>query len=185
MLNVTNSQVLSSGAQALSFWVVNPYPKYPLSYIRSLLSAKHWLTMQRPFSSHVSYPASSPQPLWQLVVVRYIEASSLEHAGRYFVPGILADMWDPAHRGHAVSLFVACLFASPAIGPIMGGLCASVLVHFYLLIFCISVTRSQLGWRWVFWILAIFSAFCAVLITFMMPETFAPVLLQKKANLKL
>lgn len=36
--------------------------------------------------------------------------------------GVLADMWDPARRGHAVSLFVACVFIGPVLGPIVGGL---------------------------------------------------------------
>ncbi|KZP13990.1 MFS polyamine transporter [Athelia psychrophila] len=80
--------------------------------------------------------------------------------------GVMADMWDPARRGVAMSLFVACVFVGPVCGPVVGSF----------------VTTSYLGWRWVFWIMMIFSALCTILVGFFMPETFTPVLLQKKAQ---
>ncbi len=44
------------------------------------------------------------------------------------------------------------------------------------------MTQSYLGWRWVFWVMMIFAALCWVMILLFMPETFAPVLLMRKAK---
>ena len=42
---------------------------------------------------------------------------------------------------------------------------------------------SFLGWRWVFWIMMIFAGTCTVLALILLPETYAPVLLQWKVCL--
>lgn len=80
--------------------------------------------------------------------------------------GVIADMWDPVGRGFAMSLFSCSVFIGPVLGPIIGSF----------------VTQSYLGWRWVFWVMMIFAGFCWVLILLFMPETFAPVLLMRKAK---
>ncbi|KAF7969427.1 hypothetical protein HWV62_27375 [Athelia sp. TMB] len=80
--------------------------------------------------------------------------------------GVLVDIWDPARRGHAVAIFAACVFIGPVCGPIVGGFVAS----------------SHLGWRWVFWIIAMMSSVVTVAVAIGMPETYAPVLLQRKAR---
>lgn len=80
--------------------------------------------------------------------------------------GVIADMWDPVGRGFAMSLFSCAVFIGPVLGPIIGGF----------------VTQSYLGWRWVFWVMMIFAALCWVMILLFMPETFAPVLLMRKAK---
>jgi len=74
--------------------------------------------------------------------------------------------WDNDTRGTAMSIFVISPFAGPALGPIVGG----------------YVEVAGISWRWVFWILAIFSGLCFVLAVFFIPETYAPVLLVKKAQ---
>jgi len=80
--------------------------------------------------------------------------------------GVIADVWDAAGRGHATSLFVACVFVGPVLGPIVAG----------------YVVESYLGWRWVFWLMMIFAGTCTVIMLVTLPETFAPVILQKKAR---
>ncbi|KZP14003.1 MFS general substrate transporter [Athelia psychrophila] len=79
--------------------------------------------------------------------------------------GVLVDIWDPATRGHAVAIFAACVALGPVCGPFVGGF----------------VSTSHLGWRWVFWIVMIVSWVVTVAVGCIMPETFAPVLLQRKA----
>jgi hypothetical protein len=32
------------------------------------------------------------------------------------MPAVLADIWDPARRGKAISLFVVCVFIGPVVG---------------------------------------------------------------------
>jgi len=80
--------------------------------------------------------------------------------------GVIADMWDAAGRGPATSLFVACVFIGPVLGPIVGG----------------YVVESHLGWRWVFWLMMIFAGLCTTIMFLTLPETFGPVILQKKAK---
>lgn len=80
--------------------------------------------------------------------------------------GIIADMWDPIGRGFAMSLFSCAVFIGPVFGPIIGGF----------------VTQSYLGWRWVFWVMIIFAAVCWLVLIIFLPETFAPVLLMRKAK---
>jgi MFS family permease len=38
------------------------------------------------------------------------------------------------------------------------------------------------GWRWLYWIQLILSGVCWILITFTVPETFAPTILSKRAK---
>jgi len=45
-----------------------------------------------------------------------------------------------------------------------------------------SITTSSLGWRWVFWVSMLFAGSCTLLGLFFLPETFAPVLLTRKAK---
>ncbi|KAH9020802.1 MFS general substrate transporter [Lactarius pseudohatsudake] len=78
--------------------------------------------------------------------------------------GIIADLWDPMNRGIAMSVFTATALLGPGTGPVIG-----------------SFTSSSLGWRWVFLVIIIFAGAC-ILLSFFVPETYAPVLLARKAN---
>ncbi|KAF2215219.1 hypothetical protein CERZMDRAFT_109963 [Cercospora zeae-maydis SCOH1-5] len=82
------------------------------------------------------------------------------------VGGALADFFDPIDRGVAACLFCAATFIGPTLGPIMGGF----------------ITMSYLGWRWTQWITMIMAALFGTIGFFVIPETFAPVLLQRKAK---
>jgi MFS family permease len=64
-----------------------------------------------------------------------------------------------------MSLFSLMPFAGPSIGPIISGF----------------ISVSGTSWRWVFWILTIFAGVCLVVILFLIPETYAPKILQQKA----
>jgi multidrug resistance protein len=78
--------------------------------------------------------------------------------------GTIADLIPIEKRGFAMSVFVIGPLLGPVIGPVAGGYLA-----------------ESLGWRWVFWVLAItmgaFSLCCLIFLR----ETYAPVLLEKKA----
>ena len=45
-----------------------------------------------------------------------------------------------------------------------------------------SIVESSLDWRWVFWVMMIFAGVCTLAIIVMLPETYAPVLLQRKVS---
>jgi DHA1 family multidrug resistance protein-like MFS transporter len=81
-------------------------------------------------------------------------------------PSLIADVWDPVGRGLATSLFNASTFLGPVLGPIVSAF----------------VVTSPLGWRWVFWIMMIFAGVCWLAALALLPETYAPVLLARKAR---
>ncbi|KAE8349989.1 major facilitator superfamily domain-containing protein [Aspergillus coremiiformis] len=81
------------------------------------------------------------------------------------VGGAMADFWDPVDRAVAIACFSAATFVGPVIGPIVGGF----------------ITESHLGWRWTAWITLIASATFGTLALWIVPETYGPVILQKRA----
>ncbi|PWY70690.1 MFS multidrug transporter [Aspergillus eucalypticola CBS 122712] len=81
------------------------------------------------------------------------------------VGGAMADFWGPVDRAVAISAFASATFIGPVLGPIVGG---------YL-------TDSYLGWRWTAWITLIASGSFGLLAFIIVPETYAPRILQKRA----
>ncbi|GAA5834016.1 hypothetical protein JCM11251_003593 [Rhodosporidiobolus azoricus] len=82
--------------------------------------------------------------------------------------GIISDLesrfrFPASERALAMSLFALAPFAGPVLGPIVGGFLG------------ISVS-----WRWIFWLLTIFS-FVMWVCGALVPETYAPVLLRRRA----
>ena len=78
--------------------------------------------------------------------------------------GTISDIWDNNERGFAIALFAAAPYGGPVLGPIVGGF-----------------VGETIGWRWILWVNMIFAGvvtiFCMTI-----PETFAPVLLRKRAE---
>ncbi|RDW79179.1 MFS transporter [Aspergillus mulundensis] len=81
------------------------------------------------------------------------------------VGGAMADFWDPVDRAIAIALFSAATFVGPVLGPIVGGF----------------LTDSYLGWRWTAWITLIASGSFGTIAWFVVPETYHPVLLKRRA----
>ena len=82
------------------------------------------------------------------------------------VGGCLADKFDPVRRGLAVAIFIAATFFGPILGPVVGGF----------------ITQSKLGWRWTVWITMIMAALFGGVDLLVPPESYAPVLLHRKAK---
>ncbi|KAI5458221.1 major facilitator superfamily domain-containing protein [Mariannaea sp. PMI_226] len=78
--------------------------------------------------------------------------------------GTIADMIVQEKRGAAMASFSIGPLLGPIIGPVVGGIVA-----------------EKLGWRWVFWILTIMSGTLSCIFLLFSRETYAPVLLAKKA----
>ncbi|KAK3369229.1 major facilitator superfamily domain-containing protein [Lasiosphaeria ovina] len=100
-----------------------------------------------------------------LLVLRFFAgafgSSILTNAG-----GVIADMFNASERGLATSVFAMAPFLGPAIGPIAGGF--------------LSETE---GWRWVEGLMAIFTGVLWIIGVIFIPETYAPVLLRRRAKL--
>ncbi|KAL6299148.1 MFS general substrate transporter [Sparassis latifolia] len=79
---------------------------------------------------------------------------------------LMSDIWDAGRRGKALALFTLAPFAGPAIGPLVSGF----------------MGVSGVSWRWVFWVLTIFAGTCLAIIVLTLPETYAPVILVRKAR---
>jgi len=80
--------------------------------------------------------------------------------------GVIVDIWPASGRGASTAIFTASVFFGGALGPVVGSF----------------ITESYLGWRWLFWILMIYGGCLTSLTVLVWPETYAPVLLQKKAK---
>ncbi|RKL09260.1 hypothetical protein BFJ68_g9204 [Fusarium oxysporum] len=77
--------------------------------------------------------------------------------------GSIADMMALETRGRAISIWALGPLLGPCIGPVAGG---------YLI-------RAK-GWRWVYWLISIISGVLIPISTFLLDETFAPVILQRR-----
>ncbi|KAJ3136387.1 hypothetical protein HK100_001716 [Physocladia obscura] len=76
---------------------------------------------------------------------------------------VVSDCFSVAEMGAAMSYSVLGIVVGPAIGPILGGF-----------------LTAGAGWRWLFHTLSIFSGFLAIVGTFMLPETYRPLLESRK-----
>ncbi|KAK6984635.1 MFS general substrate transporter [Favolaschia claudopus] len=71
--------------------------------------------------------------------------------------GVIADIWDIETRGKATSLFSASVFLGPG-----------------------SLIEAGVSWRWVFWMMMVFSSISTGIVFFGLSETYEPVLLLQK-----
>ncbi|KAF5364870.1 hypothetical protein D9757_013047 [Collybiopsis confluens] len=99
----------------------------------------------------------------QLIVFRFLAglggSAPLSVGG-----GVLGDVWKPEERGRAIAVYSLAPLMGPVIGPIAGAWIA-----------------ERTTWRWVFWSTSIVDAGIQVAGLFFLQETFAPVLLERKA----
>lgn len=109
-------------------------------------------------------PEALAKNIATLIVCRLIDGIAFS-APMTLVGGTLADLWRNEERGVPMAAFSAAPFIGPAIGPLVGG---------YL--------SDAAGWRWLYWIQLILSFVVWVLITFTVPETYAPTLLARRAK---
>ena len=79
--------------------------------------------------------------------------------------GVLSDLWTAEERGMAVALYTLAPILGPAVGPLIGAWIA-----------------ERTTWRWSFWAVTIFGVAVQVLIYFTLSETYAPRILQIKAQ---
>ncbi|KAI1104952.1 MFS general substrate transporter [Jackrogersella minutella] len=78
--------------------------------------------------------------------------------------GVISDLFTPRDRGLAGIVYTAAPFLGPTIGPVTCGFLA-----------------QYAGWKWVAGLMAIVSGICWLLGLFFVPETYAPILLRRRA----
>ncbi|OQE32682.1 hypothetical protein PENFLA_c001G04021 [Penicillium flavigenum] len=79
--------------------------------------------------------------------------------------GTIADLFPPAQRGLALTIYCVAPFLGPILGPIVGGF-----------------VSESVGWRWVQGVCVIFIGVIGILGIVFIPETYGPVLLQRRTN---
>lgn len=109
-------------------------------------------------------PCAVAKNMTTLLVCRAIDGIAFS-APMTLVGGTLADLWKTEERGVPMAAFSAAPFIGPAIGPLVGGFLS-----------------DAKGWRWLYWIQLILAGFSYILITFTVPETYAPTILAKRAK---
>ncbi|KAK5405398.1 MFS siderochrome iron transporter 1 [Exophiala xenobiotica] len=107
--------------------------------------------------------AAGANSMATLIVLRFLAgtfgSSPLTNAG-----GVIADMFQANQRGLGMSIFAAAPFLGPVIGPIVGGF-----------------VGETIGWRWNEGVMACFTGVLWIFGTLTIPETYSPVILQKRA----
>lgn len=100
-----------------------------------------------------------------LLILRFIgglvSSAPLSNAG-----GTLNDIGNPLSRTLSLPLFTTCGFVGPVLGPVIGGF---------------LVENPEYGWRWCYWVTAIWNGVAFVVVALFMPETLGTALLKFKA----
>ncbi|KAJ6585509.1 MFS polyamine transporter [Mycena capillaripes] len=79
--------------------------------------------------------------------------------------GVLGDIWEAEQRGQAIAIYSM----APLLGPVVGPLCGAFIAQ-------------KSTWRWVFWSTSIVTVGIQILGVFYLRESYAPFILEQKAN---
>ncbi|CAG8121567.1 unnamed protein product [Penicillium salamii] len=109
--------------------------------------------------------AAGAKNIQTLIILRFF-AGTFGSAPMAVSGAVIADLFPLIIRGLASGLFAAAPFLGPVLGPLFGG----------------YIAKASGGWQWVQGFLAAFSGALCLAIIFFLPETYAPVLLQKRAR---
>lgn len=101
--------------------------------------------------------------------------------------GTVADMFNASQRGLGMAVFSAAPFLGPGIGPIVSNNGTKAIRHDLSTDnICIVQIGGFLGetggWRWVAALVALFSGCLTIIGALITPETYAPVLLNRRAD---
>jgi MFS family permease len=104
------------------------------------------------------------QSLPVLLLLRFLSgafgAAPLTNCG-----GVIADTFPPKERGLAITIYALVPLFAPVLGPIMG-----------------EYVAGTLGWRCLMGFMALLSASALIVALVLLPETYAPILLYKRAK---
>lgn len=113
-------------------------------------------------------PCALAKNIGTLLVFRLLDGLALS-APMTLIGGSLADMWINKERGTLMLFFSAAPFLGPCLGPLIGGFIGDY--------FPLHET-----WRWIYWIILIFSGAVYVLMLLTLPETHHGILLKRRAQ---
>ncbi|WPH00743.1 MFS general substrate transporter [Acrodontium crateriforme] len=108
-------------------------------------------------------PCAVAQNIQTMLVVRFFDGL----AGSAFLSvagGTVGDMFTKQTLSMPMTIYTVSPFMGPCIAPVMGGF-----------------INQFADWRWSFWVLVIWAGIQWIMIVLFVPETYAPVILRKKA----
>src|ERR1700759_1265403 len=105
------------------------------------------------------------QNIWTLIIFRLL-CGCFGSAIMVVPAGQLSDMFETAERGIAQALYSSAVFLGSSLGPAVGGFLS-----------------PAAGWRWLMGFLALNAATLTLGAIIFVPETYAPVLLRRRARL--
>ncbi|THC97085.1 hypothetical protein EYZ11_003463 [Aspergillus tanneri] len=124
---------------------------------------RHIFTITYCLMTAFNAGAAGAKNIQTLIILRFFAgfsgSSAFGNGG-----GSISDLFPASQRGIAISLFAAAPLCGPTFGPVIGGFLG-----------------SGAGWRWVEGFMAAFSGVVWLCVYFFLPETYAPVLLRRRA----
>ncbi|KAH7069056.1 putative bicyclomycin resistance protein, partial [Paraphoma chrysanthemicola] len=115
-------------------------------------------------SSIFTIASATSKDIQTLIITRFF-AGLFGASPLCVVPAVLSDMYDSTYRGMAISIYALTVFGGPFLAPIIGEFIAA----------------SYLGWRWTLYMPAILGFTNSLFLLYFLQETFAPIVLVKKA----
>lgn len=109
-------------------------------------------------------PCALAKNIGTLLVGRFIGGIAFS-APMTLIGGSLSDIWPTKQRGVAMAVFSAAPFLGPVMGPLIGGF-----------------VGDYAGWRWIYWVMLIFSGVLYAYSFVVIPETHHATLLKRRAS---
>lgn len=109
-------------------------------------------------------PCAVAPNIGTLLVCRLIDGIAFS-APITVIGGTLADIFLAGERGQAMAVFSAAPFLGPILGPIIGGFIG-----------------DNVGWRWIYWVLLIFTGVVFIFVAGLVPETHHQTILKYRKN---
>ena len=141
-------------------FAIGPLVWSPMSeiYGRNYVYHRTWLLY-----TLIQIPCALATNIETLLVCRFI--AGVVGGPAVTVPGGgLSDIWAEDEIGPPIGLFIVSAYMGPIVGPLMGG---------YLV--------QYASWRWTFWVCLIIAGTMSLGV-YLLPETFSPILLERKAR---
>ncbi|KAJ3095613.1 hypothetical protein HK100_005771 [Physocladia obscura] len=127
----------------------------------TILQGSNWLFIIFNFASGLS------QTPTQMLLFRFM-AGFTGSTSSVLASSIASDCFQVSEMGPALAVSVLGIVLSPALGPIYGGFLV-----------------QNISWRWIFWIVSIFGTAFNIIGTFILPETYRPLLETRARKLTL
>ncbi|PIL27648.1 MFS general substrate transporter [Ganoderma sinense ZZ0214-1] len=109
--------------------------------------------------------AGSVAPNFGAMAAFRLLAGTFAAASHCIAPAVVADVWDPVAREKALIITALSPFLGAMIGPLIAGYMAA----------------AGAAWEWSFWMSALMSGTCSLILIMTLEETCAPIILARKA----